>query len=85
MLLKIRESYIHFILKANGKADIYFHAYFWVNFLSSLYIVANGGSVTYEDFETNIMKSNPEVLRLKGLSESLKKVASSINKFAFNQ
>jgi hypothetical protein len=38
-----------------------------------------------KDFETEIVKNRVEVARLKGLAESLKRVAANISKFPFNK
>ncbi len=71
-------------LNANGKADLYFHAYFWTTFSEHLFMRANH-STSLEDFEGKIVKNSLELQRLKGLAEFLKKVHLNINKFAFTQ
>ena len=36
IVLKINKSFIELAMNANGKADLYFHAYFWEQYLKSL-------------------------------------------------
>ena len=36
VVLKINKSFIELAMKANGKADLYFHAYFWEQYLKGL-------------------------------------------------
>jgi len=74
-------------LKANGKADLYFHAYFWTTFALHLFMRANHSNSiqTLEDFETKTVKSSVELQRLKGLAEFLKKVHLNIDKYTFTE
>lgn len=40
-------------LRANGKADLYFHAYFWSTFALNVYLLANQSNPkAAEEFET---------------------------------
>jgi len=40
-------------LRANGKADLYFHAYFWSTFALNVYLLANQSNAkAAEEFET---------------------------------
>ncbi len=71
-------------LKANGKADLYFHAYFWHLYIQNLFLKANPSS-TEGEFEANVVQKSIEVTRLKGLAESLKKVHANLTKFPFNK
>ena len=36
IVVKINKSFIELAMKANGKADLYFHAYFWEQYLKGL-------------------------------------------------
>lgn len=36
IILLINKPFIQLTMKANGKADLYFHAYFWEKYLRSL-------------------------------------------------
>ena len=36
IVLKINRSFIDLAMQANGKADLYFHAYFWEQYLKNL-------------------------------------------------
>lgn len=36
IVLKINSKFIDLVMKANGKADLYFHAYFWEQYLKTL-------------------------------------------------
>ena len=48
IILTINKPFIQLTMKANGKADLYFHAYFVEKYLRSLYVlqdkVGSGGS-----------------------------------------
>lgn len=39
--LSINKSYIDLTLKANGKADLYFHAYVWYVLIQTLFYKSN--------------------------------------------
>jgi len=41
VILSINKPFIQLTMKANGKADLYFHAYFWEQYLKKL----NDGSL----------------------------------------
>jgi len=36
IILQVNKPFIQLTMKANGKADLYFHAYFWEKYLKSL-------------------------------------------------
>ena len=36
IILQVNKPFIQLTMKANGKADLYFHAYFWEKYLRSL-------------------------------------------------
>lgn len=36
IVLKINRNFIDLAMQANGKADLYFHAYFWEQYLKQL-------------------------------------------------
>ena len=74
---------IDLTLNANGKADLYFHAYIWLTLIESLYSRANSDSL--EGFDMKVVAASIEVTRLKGLAESLKKVAANLSKYPFNK
>lgn len=40
-LFNIKRDFIDLTLRANGKADLYFHAYFWYRFAMNLYLREN--------------------------------------------
>lgn len=50
--------------------------------MQSLYFRANH-EAKEEAFEKDIVQKHPEVIRLKGLAESLRKVAANLSKFNF--
>lgn len=64
-------------MNSNGKADLYFHAYFWQSYLQHV------GQIAKVDL------LNPEkgswVKRLLGLSATLAKVIQNIKKFPFSE
>jgi hypothetical protein len=74
-------------LSANGKADLYFHAYFWHTFAWNLYMRANHSNTvqSLETFDSTYVKSSVEMQRLKGLAEFLKKVIQNIGKYVFTE
>ena len=86
-LLILQKELLDLTLKANGKADLYSHAYFWSTFGLHLYMRANhSNSVqTLEDYEAKVVKNSVELQRLKGLSEFLKKVYLNIDKYTFTE
>ena len=71
-------------LKSKGKGDLYFQAFIWYNYLISVYLKFNPNN-SEKDFETEIVAKHVEAQRLKGLSESLKKVAANISKYPFSE
>lgn len=71
IILKLSKPYIELTMKAHGKADLYFHAYFWNTYLKSL------GKESQIDA--------PFLKRLNGLSSTLSKVIINIRKFPFNE
>ena len=77
-------NFIDLSLKAKGKADLYFHAYFWHLFIQNLFLKAHPES-TEDEFEQQCVQRSAELARLKGLAESLKKVHANILKFPFNK
>jgi hypothetical protein len=70
--LRINDSYIELTLKANGKAELYFHAYFWTTYLEQM------GS-------TPEQLAIPEVKRMKNLSTKPKQVLDTIDRFPFGE
>ena len=52
-ILVLEKDLVDLTLRANGKADLYFHAYFWSTFALHLYLLANPSNPkAAEDFET---------------------------------
>lgn len=64
-------------MKANGKADLYFHAYFWEIYLKSLSKLMKKGG--------DDILAEPFMKRLIGLSLTLTKVIVNIKKFPFHE
>ena len=60
-------------MKAQGKADLYFHAYFWSTYMKSL------------SGKDSLSSETPFMKRLNGLSSTLSKVIINIRKFPFNE
>ena len=83
-LFAMKQAYMDMTIRANGKADLYFHAYIWYTYLLALFMKVNP-NLCEKEFEAEIVSSKVELARLKGLSESLKKVAANITKFPFNK
>ena len=69
-------------IKANGKADLYLHAYTIYHYVNTLYTASLLKSS--DDFE-KLVKENIELGRLKGLSDALRKVAMNLPKYPFNE
>ena len=87
-------------MKANGKADLYFHAYLWEQYLKTLDAaqttimatkankkVAGAAPTDPQDDELVEIFSDKYVFmkRLKGLSMTLTKVIINIKKFPFSE
>lgn len=49
-VLSLKRNFIELTLKANGKADLYFHAYLWHLYILNLYLKAHPSS-TEAEFE----------------------------------
>lgn len=82
IVLKINRSFIELAMQANGKADLYFHAYFWQEYLKNLDVLQSkaGGQ------KTDIFSDQfPFIRRLQGLAMTLTKVIVNIKKFPFDQ
>ena len=69
----IDTEYLNLTIKANGKADLYFHAYVWTQYLNSL--TKSGISFDNADYRP----------RLDGLAKTLGKVIQNVKKFPFTQ
>jgi hypothetical protein len=63
VLIVIKKSLLDLTLKANGKADLYFHAYFWSLYITSIFERTNSTASTKDgnDFDSLITKKNIEV------------------------
>lgn len=51
VVLKINKSFIELAMKANGKADLYFHAYFWEQYLKGLDVMQAARAIAGKDKE----------------------------------
>lgn len=71
-------------LNANGKADLYFHAYIWISIFQTLFYISRSDASELE-FDSEIVSKSVEVKRLKGLVDSLRKVDANLSKFPFNK
>jgi hypothetical protein len=83
VVLELEQAFVDLSLKANGKADLYFHAYFWQQYLTNLnelYASALDTSVP-----TFTEANYPFMGRLNGLSATLGKVIANIRKFPFSE
>lgn len=84
-------------MKANGKADLYFHAYFWEQYLKNLDVQQAARSISARGKEPEadqgpaapkidiFSDKYPFMKRLTGLSLTLTKVIVNIKKFPFNE
>lgn len=75
----LNRAQIDLTLRANGKADLYYHAYFFEQYLEAL---ANADDVSREDFSAQKL---PFMKRIHGLSETLGKVIVNIKKEPFTK
>lgn len=75
-LFSLRRDFIDLALQANGKAELYFHAYFWMQAITNL-------SQGTEEALDKLVASHVEVKRLKNLADFLSKVNANIGKHAF--
>lgn len=82
IVLKINRSFIELAMAANGKADLYFHAYFWEHYLKHLDLLI---SVQASGAAKNDVFQNPFMKRLSGLAMTLTKVIVNIRKFPFDE
>lgn len=79
VLFSIEQNFLNLTFKANGKADLYFDAYFWTRYLETLAegageatsVLSQKGGVSYD--------------RMKRLSTKPKQVYDNIKKFPFNE
>lgn len=96
IVLKINKSFIDLAMRANGKADLYFHAYFWEQYLKGLDVHQSARALNAKDSaDADGRKSTarieifsdkyPFMKRLTGLSLTLMKVIVNIKKFPFNE
>jgi hypothetical protein len=65
-------------LNANGKAELYFHAYFWITYLDSL-CQKSGRDLN------DILVEVPELMRLSTLSSRPKMVVEKIKSLPFGE
>ena len=76
-LIKIRKEFIELTLNANGKAELYFHAYFWSTYFEQIAQIAGG--------DQSALLKLPEVLRMNKLSNKPQQVYDTIKKFPFGK
>lgn len=76
-LIHIKREYIELTLNANGKAELYFHAYFWTTYFEQV-AKAAGGDHSY------LLKST-EAKSLSKLSIKPKQVYDTIQRFPFGK
>ena len=48
--MSIKRSYTELTIKANGKADLYFHAYIWHTYLVNLFLKVHN-NLTEKEFD----------------------------------
>lgn len=73
-------------LNANGKAELYFHAYIWISILQQYHARVNkDGENLDQSFDADVVSKSIEIKRLKGLVESLKRVDANLSKFPFGK
>lgn len=81
-------------MKANGKADLYFHAYFWEQYLKQLDVTQSARAINAKDQAAEsgpapridiFSDKFPFMKRLSGLALTLTKVIVNIKKFPFNE
>ena len=88
VVLRINRNFIDLAMQANGKADLYFHAYFWEQYLKGLAVMqaaralqGAGPGQRVDIFSDKF----PFMKRLQGLAMTLTKVIVNIKKFPFNE
>jgi hypothetical protein len=75
-------------MQANGKADLYFHAYFWEVYLKNLDVIQAAKALKGDASSSRIdifSDKFPFMKRLQGLAMTLTKVIVNIKKFPFNE
>jgi len=99
IVLKINSKFIDLVMKANGKADLYFHAYLWEQYLKTLdaaqtyKLAMNANKATGDKTDPQNEDEIIEIFsdkytfmkRLQGLSMTLTKVIINIKKFPFSE
>lgn len=88
IVLDINKAYLDLTMRANGKADLYFHAYLWDKYLRDLQSKYDSSADKPKDFENiSLFTSDkyPFIQRLAGLSTTLSKVNVNVRKFPFNE
>ena len=87
VLMTLNKAYIDLSMKANGKADLYFHSYFMEKYLLSL--TESQQKLEGTDPASGIDILNPAkhqfMKRILGLSQTLSKVIINIKKFPFHE
>jgi hypothetical protein len=89
LLMQLNKAFLHLAMKSNGKADLYFHAYFWDKYLQRLQEVSNNADVKNTElgeidlYGEGAASRHPFVARLQGLATTLSKVIVNVRKFPF--
>jgi hypothetical protein len=84
-LFSLNPELIDVAIKANGKAELYFHAYFWNTFSQHLHAKAHPDNKDSTLFEKEVIATSNEHKRLKGLGEFLAKVHANLAKNVFTK
>lgn len=87
-MIDINKAYLELTMKANGKADLYFHAYMWDKYLRDLQKKYDNSTEKPDDFEKiSLFATNqyPFIQRLVGLASTLAKVNVNVRKYPFNE
>lgn len=71
--LTIQREYLELANKANGKADLYFHAYVWTQYLDA-------NKAALEGLNNDLFRK-----RFDGLTKTLSKVIQNVKKFPFTE
>lgn len=86
VIMTINKAYIDLTMRANGKADLYFHSYFIERYLQSLTeAITRIGKEASAGSEILNTAKFPFMKRILGLSQTLSKVIINIRKFPFHE
>jgi hypothetical protein len=91
VLMQLNKAFLELTMKSNGKADLYFHAYFWDKYLKQLQEACDKTDTKNADlgdidlYGEGSAARYPFVTRLQGLSTTLSKVITNVRKFPFTR